>query len=311
MNKLFTITKDKYFITIKVLGIKIKYSPRSLLKKYLKKEEYQHKAFYELLSQVIIPKDLPKATGQLRQQQLFCLKLLQDLNNICKKNNLKYWIDFGTLLGGLRHGGFITWDSDADVCMMRDDYLKIIPLLKEHYKNTDIVVREFGYTNHFQLRIYNKINDLYGIDIFVMDRYCKKYEEIQSIQDVNKMIKLATKNLKKKCKLNKFFACNIQKVRKYITKVTKEKILEKQTCDKEDCALIYGIDYPFCDPKNLIIPYEQVFPLKTIEFDGISLCCPNDTVKHIKNYYGENWMKFPYNFKLEEDRVSDYTKVGD
>ncbi|MBO6180960.1 LicD family protein [bacterium] len=305
-KELFSITRENYFRIIKVLGIKIKYSSKGLLKRYLKREEYQHKAFYELLSQAVAPNSLPKAKGILRNQQLFCLKLLQDLNDICKKNNLKYWIDFGTLLGALRHGGFIPWDSDTDVCMMREDYLKIIPILQEYYKNTDIVVREYGYTNHFQLRIYDKKNDLYGIDIFVMDKYFKKYEEIKSIDDVNKKIKSATQDLREKCKSDKPFSRNISKVRDYITKITQEIILEKQTCEKEDCALIYGIDYSLIDPKNSVIPYEQVFPLKTIEFDGTTLCCPNDSIQHIKNYYGENWMRFPYNFKLEEDRIIEY-----
>ena len=48
--------------------------------------------------------------------------LLQIFDKVCKKHNLTYWLDWGTLLGSIRHNGFIPWDDDMDVCMPRADY---------------------------------------------------------------------------------------------------------------------------------------------------------------------------------------------
>lgn len=62
---------------------------------------------------------------KLRQTEL---EILKTFDSFCKKNNLKYSLFFGSLLGAVRHQGFIPWDDDLDVCMPRDDYDKFLEL---------------------------------------------------------------------------------------------------------------------------------------------------------------------------------------
>lgn len=53
------------------------------------------------------------------------LKLLDYFDQLCREHNLRYYIAYGTLLGAVRHQGFIPWDDDIDVVMFRDDYEKL------------------------------------------------------------------------------------------------------------------------------------------------------------------------------------------
>lgn len=79
--------------------------------------------------------DFSKYNGEgtkLRDAQQCMLGILVQFDKICRKNNIVYWLDGGTLLGAVRHKGFIPWDDDLDVCIQAKDYSKLREaLLKE------------------------------------------------------------------------------------------------------------------------------------------------------------------------------------
>lgn len=65
--------------------------------------------------------------NQLQQEEL---RILLELNRICVKHNITYSLGYGTLLGAIRHNGFIPWDDDVDVIMLRDKYNKFLSVVK-------------------------------------------------------------------------------------------------------------------------------------------------------------------------------------
>lgn len=71
---------------------------------------------------------------ELRKLQLTQVEILKDIDEFCAENDIPYSIAFGTVLGAVRHGGFIPWDDDVDICMLREDYNRFISLWKDNDK---------------------------------------------------------------------------------------------------------------------------------------------------------------------------------
>ena len=80
---------------------------------------------------------------ELKEHQQIMFDILKNFAEFCDNNGLTYFLDAGTLLGAVRHHGFIPWDNDIDVCMMRPDFDKFLQLMKErNYKLNDHLVLE-------------------------------------------------------------------------------------------------------------------------------------------------------------------------
>lgn len=86
---------------------------------------------------------------ELHKVQMVQLEMLQEVDRICKKCNIKYNIIAGTLLGSVRHGGYIPWDDDADVALLRPEYEKFRKACK-----TELDTTRFYFQDHRNTKGY-------------------------------------------------------------------------------------------------------------------------------------------------------------
>lgn len=119
---------------------------------------------------------MPKADGVLRKLQKVNKILLDAFDEFCRKNEIEYWLGFGALLGAVRHQGFIPWDDDVDICMMREELEKIRKYYTgdEIFEYYDMASRNFN-NICYKIRFKNE-NIPISMDIFVYD-YCQEVNE--------------------------------------------------------------------------------------------------------------------------------------
>lgn len=86
----------------------------------------------------------------LRQLQMIQLEMLIEVDRICKKCGIKYNIIAGTLLGAVRHGGYIPWDDDADVALLRPEYEKFRIACKTELDKTRFVFQDHQNTKGYR-----------------------------------------------------------------------------------------------------------------------------------------------------------------
>lgn len=75
----------------------------------------------------------------LKDLQKIELEILKYLDMICRENDIKYFLCGGTVLGAVRHGGFIPWDDDVDVMLFRDEYERLIDILHKKHSRYKIL----------------------------------------------------------------------------------------------------------------------------------------------------------------------------
>ena len=80
---------------------------------------------------------------ELRQLQLIELEMLVEIDRICRKNNINYSLMYGTLIGAIRHKGFIPWDDDLDIGMLEKDYEKFREACKADLDTTRFFLQDF------------------------------------------------------------------------------------------------------------------------------------------------------------------------
>lgn len=258
--------------------------------------------------QEILRKKYNPEGSTLRMAQLKMLELLNFIDKTCHQHNLSYWLDSGTLLGAARHSGFIPWDDDTDICMPREDAMKLKEILKSDVHEGHIILQtkdcdsNYPHSSWMTLRDLNSryIQDLYQhnlfkyqglqVDIFIMEcnvpRYIKKLTSIIH----NLLIYYPLRNEYHTKIFRPFVNINHQILDKAVYPILRLIKNHKNT-------ITYGVGNPFKKEHKI----KDVYPLKKIEFEGYEFSCPNNVDSYLTNLYG-SWMEIP-----NEDHVIIHT----
>ena len=233
----------------------------------------------------------PKATGQLRELQLANLRLFKFFDRLCQENNLKYWLDFGTLLGAVRHKGYIPWDDDIDISMMREDYEKVFDIVNNNKYNSDIYAEFYKYPpsqgEFYLLKIKHRQCEHLFVDIFPCDYIGKILPLDTRIYYTNEL----------KAKVKSILATypegeiDDELIKKNLLNARKE-MFANPTVDNEHSDITWGMDYHHHRWENWIHPHDMVFPLTKIEYEGESVWVPNNYKAYLEDLFGD-YMSYP------------------
>ncbi|GAA0076901.1 phosphorylcholine transferase LicD [Clostridium sp. CTA-5] len=255
----------------------------------------------------------------LRDAQMLMVSILKDVDEICEKHNLKYFLDAGTLLGAVRHKGFIPWDDDMDIGMLREDYEKFLKIAKEELpehlflqtfdndKNYDIyqVPCKIRYNNTILIEKniaenHDMHNGVY-IDVFPYDSLPKKgwvykLQRMLSYNVLKSFIRLRETPEKLSFK-NKITFTFYKAITKIFTVKRREKFFKflVNWNDKNSPYMGYGLDTVWSE---YVYKKGDYFDLIKLEFEGEHFYGPKNADAILTQLYGD-YMTLP----KEEERV--------
>lgn len=240
--------------------------------------------------------NLPKATGSMRLIQRGCAALFNEFTQIANQHHLQYWADFGTLLGCVRHRGFIPWDDDVDLGMTREDIDKLLIILREddalcaRYRAV-LVYDPYACCRQLRFRYANNSNPCF-LDIFFYD-YAPKY----TVEQQESFVKLRN-NLQQTLQSQPYFQDwkkhgyiengneHTQDIEQIFQRYQQQAVQQGLIVNKSDAtSMVYGLDN--VEAENLYaMQYNEVFPTKTTTFENFSVNVPQCAEKILERAYG-------------------------
>ncbi|MCW8397960.1 LicD family protein [Legionella sp. PATHC038] len=257
--------------------------------------------------------------GRLRQAQLKMLAMLEVVDSICRKHGLDYWLDAGTLLGAVRHQGFIPWDDDVDIAMPRASYeqfLRVAPLEIPSWMWLQTIHSDPGYFNMATpLKIrdrasrfiekHEKGNEPYVqgifIDVFVYDRMPVDPKQRKRYKFYAKKLSRLLSTKYSKVKIG-HYPTLYKLIASFFPKPLLEWSLQKIIHQANASHSPYiGRGYN-CVGKNLI-KKEEIYPLQRVSFETKEFNIPRNAEAFLIQQYGD-YLQLP----PEEQRVMRHCK---
>lgn len=345
LQKIFSIRNIENRKVVTVLGLKIKFKKKvdntqyqiyQLTKKVDALNSLQQKQFKQLNSVLLMShypgltvkdaarkmyENYPKATGFLADVQACNLKLMKELKALCDELDIKFWLHAGTLIGQLRHEGFIPWDDDVDLAMTRNDF----NILKDNLETNERLqlceyYNELTCSRQYQLKYRNADIPVF-IDIVVYDE-CDATTPEQIVAFREKFANVKKEMLeifRTKLKSPKIIDIGYYKVGLFDEKTKKQvdELIDTQSeklkpaTPIENPTYFYGLqNYPFAYPVML---NRDLFPLQLVKYEDTLFYIPFNSFEYLKGY-GDIFLpptdiddnKHVYAFIDKKDKIAEF-----
>lgn len=293
-------------------------------------------SYKEILIQNTKQDDVHEITDdELKRLQMCMLECYKEINAVCEKHDLEIFLQGGSLLGAVRHRGFIPWDDDMDFGMSRKDYNKFIQIFDEEL--SDRYIMSAPNSRH---HAYNRFIQLFRKDTVLVDNYADEnsrkpkcvYLDIFPIDFApnNRFIRLI-----KGMYCNALMAvagcvdmCSSKNtvIKKVMTRTGKGKIIYwfrvcvgklfsfrdsgywfNKVDNAVSCRKITGYATSATGRKHYlgeVVPSEVFFPVKYAKFEDLKIRVPNKHEVYLRNLYGD-FMKIPPENKRERHFVKE------
>ena len=269
----------KFFVNIICMFIPFK-KPRHKLRNMLLADKIELSLVRVMKTSCLLPapSEAHKAVGVLRDIQLANLKILSTVDEVCAKLGVDYWLDSGTALGAVRHGGFIPWDDDIDIGMLRDDFEEFVEKFNNVNTDTDLVAYYHICKAGRIIKIIHKELPLW-VDIFMFDYYTKKTNDLEKVELTKLINKISNKKYSKR----------------------EPVVADRSLIDASSKpTIIYAPEWDAHLFHMLAFDWETIFPLSTIEFEGKKFRCPADMDTYLTFLY-RDYMSYPNYFHIHND----------
>lgn len=250
----------------------------------------------------------------LPEIQAIMTDMMKELHHFLEENHIPYCLAYGSLLGAIRHDGFIPWDDDMDIFMLREDYLRFESLAKEKLPDRFFLQTPLS-DRHFRLlHVPYKIRDQHStlmeepdrfyhqgafIDIFVLDDVCDEVnlEKVRQRCSLLSSLKMRI-DASQLSGVKKWIRIGMQLIFKCIPASWvyryNRKCADRLQKDKTSEFVQVGIEHM----EKIRVRREDLFPVKLHTFADTKLYVPNHSEAILQQIYGD-YMQLPD----EKDRV--------
>ncbi len=264
------------------------------------------------------PKGLLKNIQELSDELLFFI------SNVCDKYGLPWWLDGGNLLGAIRHNGFVPWDDDVDIAMLRKDYHKLNKVLPSEVKEhnlSDFVDISYRYRKYQRKVVVNGFLQVFvrdlpnndrtvfaGVDVFPFD-FLVSYED----SEVGNLYEKAKEGFYKKLTEG-------SDTKKLYMGLDEEEVMKDyfntlNLSYEPTKYLVHGVEGSFgYGGTNLseffVMNYDDIFPLGKIKYCNHVYPIQNNSDSYLTHVYGEDYNHVPRSIR-SHGRVDNFRKRKD